>query len=75
MKLYEIDKADLRKHGSAKNAIVAGSYVLRDDDFITCAFNFGHGTIADMNRYIRDNSIFCIWIDASTMQRVYSVSA
>lgn len=75
MKLYEIDKSDLREHGNVKNAIAAGSYILRDDDFVVRAFNFGHGTIADMNRYMRDNAVFCVWIDASTMQRVHSVSA
>lgn len=73
MKLYEIDKTDIRKHGNAKKAIVAGDYVLRDDDFIHSAFNFGNGTKKDMNRYMHDNAVFCVWIDASTMQIVKSI--
>ena len=70
MKLYEIYKDNIREYGNYKNAISAGYYVLRDDDFIRHAFNFGHGTKADMNRYMRDNAEFCVWIDASTMQPV-----
>lgn len=70
MKLYEIDRSDIRKRGNYKAAISAGDYILRDDDFIRNAFNFGNGTKKDMNRYMRDNSVFCVWIDASTMQPV-----
>ena len=73
MKLYEIDKTDIRKCGNYRAVISAGEYVLRDDDFIRSAFNFGHGTKKDMNRYMRDNAVFCVWIDASTMQPVRSI--
>ena len=75
MKLYEVGKPAIRKYGSAKKAIAAGEYILRDldGDFIRSAFNFGHGTKKDMNRYMRDNAVFCVWIDASTMQPVKSI--
>ena len=73
MQLYEIDKNDLRKHKSITEAIAAGDYIIRDDQFIVSAFNFGNGTKKDMNRYMKDNSVFCIWIDANTMQRVSKV--
>ena len=70
MILYEIEKSDIRKYGSVKKAIAAGCYIPRNDEFIKRAFNLGHGTVNDMNRYMKDNSCFCVWIDAETMQQV-----
>ena len=64
MNLYEIDHKDIQKHGSAKKAIEAGDYILRVlPDFYRRAFMLGHGTAADMNRYMQDNKIFCAWYD------------
>lgn len=70
MQLYEICKADLllKYKNNYKAAINAQEYILRDDNFVKNAFNFGHGTTKDMNRYMKDNCIYCIWIDAYTMQ-------
>lgn len=73
MLLYEIDRSDIRKCGSVKAAINAGWYIPRNDEFIKHAFNFGHGTINDMNRYMKDNSCFCVWIDAETMRQVTKI--
>ena len=70
MLLYEIDKADIRECGSIKKAIAAGCYIPRNDEFIRHAFNLGQGTINDMSRYMTDNSCFCVWVDAETMQQV-----
>ena len=73
MKLYEIDKSDIRKYGNYTKVINAGLYCIRDDHFVRSAFNFGNGNISDMNDYMRNNSMFCAWIDVDTMKRVYSV--
>ena len=70
MLLYEIYKPDLKKHGSIKKVIAAGEYMERNDDFIKHAFNFGNGTKKDMNEYMKNNSVFCVWIDAKTMKKV-----
>lgn len=70
MLLFEIHKLDLKKYGSVKKVIAAGEYIERNDDFVKHAFNFGNGTKKDMNEYIRNNSVFCVWIDAETMKKV-----
>lgn len=72
MILYEIDKSDIRKYGT-KKAIENGFYVIRDDEFVRCAFNFGNGTKKHMNEYMKNNSCFCVWINAVTMQRVNKI--
>lgn len=69
MKLYEIDKMDLHRRAE-RDAIAAGLYIVRDDEFIKKAFNFGNGSRKDMNRYMQDNARFCVWIDAETMKKV-----
>ena len=75
MLLYEICRRDLAQlHGGDINkAIQAGDYIPRDSDFIRAAFNNGRGTVADMNRYMRDNSIFCVWYDPKTRQLVKKI--
>lgn len=42
----------------------------RNDDFIKHAFNFGNGTKKDMNEYMKNNSVFCVWVDVKTMKKV-----
>ena len=70
MLLYEIDRTDLKKLGCIEKVIERGEYIKRDDAFIKGAFSFGNGTNKDMNRYMHDNSVYCVWIDARTGQRV-----
>lgn len=72
MILYEIDKSDVRNFG-IKKSIEYGLYILRDDEFIKRAFNFGNGTKKHMNEYMKNNSCFCVWIDARTMKTVNKI--
>ena len=71
MKLYEVCKSDLRKcKGNIKQVINQGNYIIRDDNFIKHAFNFGNGSIKHMNEYMKNNSVFCVWYDVETMKKI-----
>ena len=71
MKLYEIDRKDLKKcKGNIKQVINQGNYIVRDNNFVKNAFNFRNGTIKHMNEYMKNNSVFCVWYDVETMKRV-----
>lgn len=69
MLLYEINKKYIREMGLEK-AIERELYIVRDDNFVKHAFSLGRGTKNDMNRYMRDNKCFCVWIDAETKKEV-----
>lgn len=72
MILYEMDKSDIRKYGM-KKAIENGFYVIRDDEFVRRAFNFGNGTKKHMNEYMKNNKCFCVWIDPETMKQIHKI--
>lgn len=63
--IYEIDRSILKKecNGSIKKAITDGWYMIWDAEKIRHAFNYGHGTIKDFERYKRDNKRFAIWVE------------
>ena len=73
MKLYEIYRKYIREFGSIAEVIKQEYYIPRDDEFVKKAFSAGHGTKADMNRYMRDNASLCIWVNPETMQIVTSI--
>ena len=47
MLIYELYKDDICKNKGIKNTIAAGEYILRNDDFIKHAFNFGNGAVVE----------------------------
>ena len=62
MLVYEISKKTVIACGSVEKAIENSAFNVWDHERIRLAFNFGHGTEKDFNRYMRDNKQFCHFI-------------
>lgn len=61
----DIYKPILRKEyaGNVKKAIAGGAYTVWTSERIKGAFAFGAGTMADFERYKRDNAEFYIYME------------
>lgn len=54
-----------------KESIKNEQYNIWDEKRIKEAFQFGHGTYTDFERYMKDNNNNSSFIDAYTMKRIY----
>ena len=71
IKYAEIDRRTLKAfNGNISEILKRKCYILRDNNFIKNAFQFGHGTMKDFKRYMKDNRIYCIWINLRTGREV-----
>lgn len=72
MKLYEIDKSDIKRkfNDDYKKAIAAGYYIERNNNFVKNAFNFGKGGLKEIKEYMKNNKVYCVWIDFYTLHPV-----
>lgn len=63
--ILEIDRAELREYykGNIKRAIAEKGGLLWTPERIKHAFNFGNGTEKDLKRYMKDNNIYCIFVE------------
>ena len=65
MKILELDRKEAREiyNNNYKKMIAQNDGVLYDDERIKKAFNFGRGTINDLQRYINNNRQYCRYYD------------
>lgn len=72
MLIYEVSKKAMNEecNGDLMEAIKQGWYVAYDEERIRKAHNFGHGTMADMKRYMKNNKAYCIFYDAENCVRL-----
>lgn len=65
MKILELDRKEAREiyNNNYKKMISQNDGVLYDDERIKKAFNFGRGTINDLQRYINNNRQYCRYYD------------
>lgn len=63
--IFEIGKSYVKKfyNGNLKQCIQEKDVIIWTDERIKKAFNFGNGTIKDLNRYMHDNKEFCYFVE------------
>lgn len=63
----EIDKGICREfyNGNLKRAVAEEEGILWTDERIRHSFNFGDGTQADFNRYMRDNKRYAHFVEVA----------
>lgn len=63
--ILEIDRAELREYykGNIKRAIAEKGGLLWTTERIKHAFNFGNGTEKDLKQYMKDNKIYCVFVE------------
>ena len=70
MLTYEISKNVIRAHGGRLGVVLAkGIYNVWDDERVKNAFNNGHGTAGDFERYKRDNRQYCVFVNVGTVRK------
>ena len=57
----EISKREITRLGTLQKAIINLSFTVWSHDRIKGAFNDGHGTEKDFNKYMQDNKQFCVF--------------
>lgn len=65
MKILELDRKQARElyNNNYKKMIAQNDGVLYDDERIKKAFNFGRGTINELQKYINNNRQYCRYYD------------
>lgn len=58
----EVSRKKVRELGGVKDAVRQGWFTTWDERRIKGAFNFGNGTIADFNRFMKQNKPYALFI-------------